>query len=414
MIADALPLYLADVKTVRPPSHTPKSGTVFAGVGGRALLMLKLHAATGQAAYLSKAKEYTDAMLNLLPKQRLVDAATGAVGFQWSHVGMLCVASVATSRTGNEKAAKHYAQAVADVFEAAADSRAGKYDDFDSGRAGLLYACRFLEANLPPQLVSSLFPRSSVLRLATSIVDRGSATGRAHGNDYLQWHGPNDGGLWLGQSHGSAGVLQMLLEVPELLTNATAAGWIQRTLDHTCDVQQSSGNFPTEYYNATQDWLVQWDHGAPGVSAALLRGWRAFGTPRYLASALKALDVVWQRGLLLKGLMNCHGIGGNVWMMLYASQQLAEAARDLEQDKQAAFYYREQADRQLYRALQFEHTVLSHPLLSDLKQMRQPQPLPDAPWLFWTGSVESAIELWTDLLYRGPGNASMTGWAAAL
>ena len=68
----------------------------------------------------------------------------------------------------------------------------------------------------------------------------------------------------------------------------------------------------------------------------------------------------------------------------------------------------------LYRALSFQDTVLSHPLLSDLTKMRQPQPLPDGPWQFWTGSIESAIELWTDLLHRGPANASETGWDARL
>ena len=46
--------------------------------------------------------------------------------------------------------------------------------------------------------------------------------------------------------------------------------------------------------------------------------------------------------------------------------------------------------------------------------MRLPQPEPNGPWQFWTGSVESAIELWTDLLYRGPRNASETGWETAL
>ena len=68
----------------------------------------------------------------------------------------------------------------------------------------------------------------------------------------------------------------------------------------------------------------------------------------------------------------------------------------------------------LYRALAMQRVVLGHPLLSDLQSMRQPQPLPDGPWQFWTGSIESAIELWTDLLWRGPRNVSETGWEAAL
>ena len=89
------------------------------------------------------------------------------------------------------------------------------------------------------------------------------------------------------------------------------------------------------------------------------------------------------------------GIGGNTWMQLYAARVTGDP-------------------KYLYRALSFQQTVLANPLLSDLKQMRQPQPLPDGPWQFWTGSIESAIELWTSLLYRGPANASETGWDAKL
>eukprot|EP00966_Prymnesium_polylepis_P067986 1580338-Prymnesium_polylepis.1 len=257
---------------------------------------------------------------------------------------------------------------------------------------------------------------ADVLRVALAMIDRGAATASAYGNAFLQWHGPNDAGLWLGQSHGSAGVLQQLLAVDGVLSNSTAARLLRATLDHTCDVQMPSGNFPTEYYNASQDYLVQWDHGAPGVSAALLAGWRAFGVPRYRQAAERALDCTWERGLVLKGLMNCRartpganrtqcdqapssptslshadltvrcrccsqlargggadGIGGNTWMMLYAARVTGDA-------------------KYLYRALSFQQTVLAHPLLSDLTTMRQPQPLPDGPWQFWTGSIESAIE----------------------
>ena len=37
------------------------------------------------------------------------------------------------------------------------------------------------------------------------------------------------------------------------------------------------------------------------------------------------------RGLLSKGLMTCHGVGGNTWMMLYAAQQLGEVASVIRQ-----------------------------------------------------------------------------------
>ena len=399
-MSSLLSRYLANMEATHPPSHR-NGGTVFSGLGGRALLLLKLHEVTGNASYLSTAREYTDAMLTHLPAQKLIDRVRGAVGFQWSHVGMLCVAAVCAERAGDPAAAEAHAQQVAEVVQVASRGAAGRYDDFDSGRAGLIYAVRFLEANLAPR-AAPLVPRTVVVRLATAIVDRGAATGAAHGHDWLQWHGPNDAGLWLGQSHGSAGILQQLLEVPELWANATATRWLTRTLDATCAAQQPSGNFPTEYYNRSQDVLVQWDHGAPGVSAMLLRAWRRLGTARYRQAALRALDVTWRRGLLAKGLMTCHGVGGNTWMMLYAAQQLA-SANDVDRAAQLR-----------HRAIQFQNLVLAHPLLSGLDQMRRPQPEPEAAWSFWTGSIESAVLLWTELLYRGVANASLTGWQPRL
>ena len=171
----------------------------------------------------------------------------------------------------------------------------------------------------------------------------------------------------------------------------------------------------------TQDWLIQWDHGAPGVSAALLAGWRAFGEQRYRAAAEKALDCTWRRGLVLKGLMNCHGIGGNTWSAAAASRTRpcppAHRLRGHTFPASAVQLYAASVTsdaKYLYRALSFQQTVLDHALLSDLDTMRVPQPLPEGPWQFWTGSIESAIELWTDLLYRGPAKVSFTGWAAAL
>ena len=385
-----LPQYLDLMQRQRPPSYAD-DGTIFTGIGGRALLYLKLHEATGDPKFLAQANPYVDAMAAKIESQKLNDRATGETGFQWSHIGMSCVAALAADRTGDVAKAGQYV----DDVRAAFTSGDGTYDDFDSGGAGLLYAARFLDENLAPS-GKPYIPRPLVYGLASRIVDRGSATATAAGHPgVMQWHGPNDDGLWLGQSHGVAGVVQQLLEVPELLENATAVGFLRRTLDWVVSQQFASGNFPSEYYNATEDVLVQWDHGAPGVAAALLAGWRAFGQASYRASAERALECVWERGLLLKGLMNCHGIGGNIWMQLYASKLTGDLK------------YR-------YRALAFLGTVLSTPLLSNLTQMRQPQPLPNAPWGFWTGSIESSIELWTDLLYRGPANASMTGWEARL
>ena len=80
--------------------------------------------------------------------------------------------------------------------------------------------------------------------------------------------------------------------------------------------------------------------GAPGVSAALLAGWRAFGVARYHEAAERALQCTWRRGLLFKGLMACHGISGNTWMLLFAAQLTGDA-------------------RYTYQALAFQQTALA-------------------------------------------------------
>ena len=67
-----------------------------------------------------------------------------------------------------------------------------------------------------------------------------------------------------------------------------------------------------------------------------------------------------------------------------------------------------------YRALAFQDIVVRTPLLSDPNKMRQPQPEPKTPWMFWVGSYESSIELWADLLFRGPMNVSETGFMPRL
>jgi len=45
-----------------------------------------------------------------------------------------------------------------------------------------------------------------------AVINRGARLSAAP-SQYLQWLSPNDGGKWLGQSHGSAGVLHGLLTV---------------------------------------------------------------------------------------------------------------------------------------------------------------------------------------------------------
>lgn len=66
-------------------------------------------------------------------------------------------------------------------------------------------------------------------------------------------------------------------------------------------------------------------------------------------------------------------------------------------------------DTYLYRALRMQEFVLSQPKLSNLSQMRVPEPASlDAD--LWVGSFSGAILLWSDLLLGNASTAHMTGF----
>lgn len=74
---------------------------------------------------------------------------------------------------------------------------------------------------------------------------RGAALAPA-GSGRLEWASPNDGGHWLGTSHGASGVLYALLAFAPsaVLDDADARATVEATLDHMLEMQLPSGNFP--------------------------------------------------------------------------------------------------------------------------------------------------------------------------
>lgn len=364
-----LETYLDAVYDAYPPSRVDDA-TVFTGVGGRAYLCLRLYDRTGDGKYLALASQY---MATSLAHVNSIDSTN--VGFLWGRTGVWSVAAIESSLSGDEETAMAYVAKVQAIFDTAEVS---KWDDFDAGKAGLIYAATFLKNHFKRDVIT----RTSVVAVANACV----ASGVTHSDEpeqYLQWISPNDGGKWLGQSHGSAGVLSQLLDVPELLVEGSdSRRLIEGTVDYIVSKQFASGNFPSEYYNEDEDELVQWDHGAPGVQAMLAKAASILGHGKkpnsaYEDSARKAADCTWERGLLYKGLQLCHGIVGNTYMQLYLFKAFGGD------------------EKYLYRALAFQQFLMDTPELSDINLMRKPTPY---PYGFYSGSLEGAIMLWADLL----------------
>jgi len=361
-----LDAYLETVTEGRPPSNVD-AATVFEGVGGRAYIFMRLYMLTNDKKYLDMAAQY---MKTSLANVDSIDKKY--VGFLWGSTGVFTLAAILSTMQQRDDDAVMYISKVQSFFDVCDDDSKTLYDDFDGGRAGLLYASEFLDRYYGRKVIS----RESLVGCANAIIRRGKVNSDAP-DHYMQWMSGRDDGKWLGQSHGSAGVLGPLLDVPELLVEGSESRrLIIGTFDYLVSKQFASGNFPSEYYAEDADELVQWDHGAPGVQGALIKAAKVLDNSSYEASARLAADCTWQRGLLYKGLELCHGIVGNTYMQLYMHKMTADP-------------------KFLYRAYSFQQFVMATPELSDVNLMRKPTP---NPYSFYTGSWEGAIMLWADML----------------
>lgn len=147
-----------------------------------------------------------------------------------------------------------------------------------------------------------------------------------------------------------------------------------RGLDQFLALQDVEGNFPCDMADARHSGvniLVHWCHGAPGAIYLLAKAYLMFRDPRYLAACIKASDLVWRKGLLLKGPSICHGIAGNGYVFLIMFRLTNEP-------------------KYLYFAIKFME-FLTHPLF--LQHAR----VPDCPFSLYEG-VAGTVCFLIDLL----------------
>mmetsp|Transcript_22238 Transcript_22238/g.21480 ORF Transcript_22238/g.21480 Transcript_22238/m.21480 type:complete len:86 (+) Transcript_22238:881-1138(+) len=62
--------------------------------------------------------------------------------------------------------------------------------------------------------------------------------------------------------------------------------------------------------------LIHFCHGAPGAIPLFIEAHNFFNEDKYLEAALRAGEVVWNKGILTKGFGLCHGIYGNAYFLM--------------------------------------------------------------------------------------------------
>lgn len=204
------------------------------------------------------------------------------------------------------------------------------------GRAGYLHTILFVRSHLS----NPTFGQDVVPDVLRTIISTGLFTAKENGGSTglpLLWECHRE--RYLGAAHGVGGVLFTLLHfLPELRTmgfqmDRDIVGLVRRSVDQLDGMCFPSGNLPSSTDTVEgDDILVQWCHGAPGHILLLAKAADVFGDIEYLNRAERiARDVIFNRGLLRKGVGLCHGIAGNAYAFLAvhrARRNISERANE--------------------------------------------------------------------------------------
>uniref|UniRef100_A0A0R3RTC9 LanC-like protein 3 n=1 Tax=Elaeophora elaphi TaxID=1147741 RepID=A0A0R3RTC9_9BILA len=155
-----------------------------------------------------------------------------------------------------------------------------------------------------------------------NVVNKVIASGRSYAASkrfkvplMYQYHGRH----YLGAAHGLMGILQMLLCFVEFL-DEEAKSDVLKTVDWILSLQLKNGNIPSkveeEGIDQGENELVQWCHGATGAVHLMIVAYLRTRNEKYLKSADAALNLIWEKGILMKGPGICHGAAGSGYAFL--------------------------------------------------------------------------------------------------
>ncbi|KAI9027838.1 hypothetical protein DFJ74DRAFT_660602 [Hyaloraphidium curvatum] len=279
---------------------------------------------------LQIAKRYSDTAMNLL---QIATPGNDVAFLTAPSVGAVCVSAAIDVKMGKMRQAEDKAQKVL-----ATTSRSVEQTETPSellyGRAGLLYSYRFLGIKCKIAV-----PEESVRLAFYTTIQDGIRTARdssfrtlamrlgIESLPPLMWR--FFGKTYLGAAHGVAGIITELMHYPLLLDTPMSRylGTEAQEADLTVKdllfetIQWLVGllhpNLPSSL-DSMKDSLVQWCHGAPGAAIMLCKALDVYGPENGIEeAAIKSADVVWDQGLLKKGVGLCHGIAGNAYAFLH-------------------------------------------------------------------------------------------------
>ncbi|XP_018560773.1 lanC-like protein 2 [Anoplophora glabripennis] len=297
--------------------------SVYTGTSGIALL--KLRKDPDNVEILHEAK-------NLLSLNRLRNRRHT---FLCGDAGPLSIGIVVNHKLGNNEEVKQLAARLKSLEKDVLHVHSDLPNEYLYGRAGYLFAILYANKNVVPPPFDDNFIRSVIEAILICGQNMAKA-GKFKCPLMYQWHDS----YYLGAAHGLSGILYLLLQVKEYLTQEELDALVKPTIDYLITQRFPSGNFPSSL-GRDSDKYVQWCHGAPGFLYLFTAAYKAYHDSMYLQLAQDCGDVIWERGLLKKGYSICHGVSGNAYCFLELYQTTKE-------------------EKHLYRAIKFAEWCLAY------------------------------------------------------
>lgn len=241
-------------------------------------------------------------------------------GFLLGESGAVAISAAINHALGDREAANHDAQRFSHFSQTFLPLEVYSYgsDELLVGRAGYICGALWLNRVMGRPVV----PQTLLCQICDSMLESGHRYSRRHRSDsplMYAYHGTE----YLGAAHGLCSILQMFLTVPGYFDGLPdeKKRLVVSSVDYVLAIQQSNGNFPCATDEITrkrppENELVHWCHGSPGTVYLMARAYKVMGDPKYLQSALKCGENVWQLGLLRKGPGICHGVAGSGYVFL--------------------------------------------------------------------------------------------------
>ncbi|XP_074031807.1 glutathione S-transferase LANCL1 [Leptinotarsa decemlineata] len=297
--------------------------SVYTGTSGIALLKLKKD---------PEDKNNLKEVENLLSLHKLKNRRHS---FLCGDPGPLSIGIIVNHKLGKEKEVKQLVARLKLLDKDVIDTHSDLPNEYLYGRAGYLFSILFVNKYVSPPP----FDGSFIRKIIDAILICGQNLSKA-GNFkcplMYQWHDS----YYLGAAHGLSGILYLLLQARQYLTEEDLNCTIKPTVDYLLKQRFPSGNFPSSL-GRDNDKYVQWCHGAPGFLYLFTSAYKLWQDPIYLKVALECGDVIWEQGLLKKGYSLCHGVSGNAYCFLELFQTTKE-------------------EKHLYRATKFAEWCLDY------------------------------------------------------